>query len=354
MEIRTDKDKISSFLLDDKFRIYRHLLLQLIILMITIGNFFDAPDKLNLTWNRFYGWIGYYLFLNVLVYFNVYVLYPRFLAKNKMLLYIVSVIIFTVFMMFGMMILQEYFYDIAVIHQEPSAAAIFFSIASSLLSMFLFIGGVAAFLLFKQWIQSNQRVYDLKAATSESELKFLKSQINPHFLFNMLNNANILIDEEPDMASGILIKLKELLQYQLNDSLQDKVNLQADIRFLANYLELEKTRRDKFDYEISKNGELENVSVAPLLFIPFVENAVKHNATNEGDSFVRISFSLYRERLTFICQNSIPSVESVKKEKGGLGLINIKRRLDLLFGNNYSLEQTKADNIYTVKLQINV
>lgn len=352
MDALTDKNRISSFLLDDKYHIYRHLLLQLVILMITIGNFFDAPDRLNLSLNRFYGWIGYYLFLNVLVYFNTYVLFPRFLAKNKLLLYILSLIVFVLFMLFIMMLLQEYFYDIAVIHQEPSAVAIFLSITSSLLTMFLFIGGIDAILLLKQWMLGNQRVYDLKAATSQSELLFLKSQINPHFLFNMLNNANILVEEEPDMAADILIKLDELLQYQLNDSIQDKVNLSADIHFLTNYLELEKIRRDKFDYKITKDDSMNHIQVPPLLFIPFVENAVKHNTNGEENSFIHISFSLQQDKLTFICRNSTSEKEIRRKEKGGLGLNNIKKRLELLFGNMYSLEQTKSDNIYTVNLQI--
>lgn len=347
-----NKDKISSFLLNDKYRILRHSLLQLVILVITIGNFFDAPDKLNLSLNRFYGWIGYFLFLNMLAYFNAYVLFPRFLAKGKVTQYIISVVVFLIFSMFIMMILQEYFYDIAVIHQEPSVVAIFLSITSSLLAMLLFIGGISALLLFKQWLINNQRINDLNAITSESELKFLKSQINPHFLFNMLNNANILVEEDPKMASYILTRLDELLQYQLSGSFQDKVRLSDDILFLTNYLELEKIRKDNFEYEILQEGDTSDVYVAPLLFIPFVENAVKHNANIDSCSFIRITFSLQQNRLIFTCQNSA-SENTVRKEgEGGLGLSNIKRRLDLLFGSDYLLEQTKADKTYTVNLQI--
>lgn len=346
------KDRLSSFLIDDKYRIYRHLLMQVFILLISIGNFFDAPDKINLSANRVYGWLGYYVFLNVLVYFNVYVLFPRFLAKKKVGLYILSVVAFTIGMGIVMIWLQDQFYDIAVIHQEPSVAAIILNITSSILAMFLFTGGIAALLSLKQWMTNNRRMGHLKAATSESELKYLKSQINPHFLFNMLNNANILIDDEPEKATDILQNLDEMLQYQLGGSLQEKVKLNDDIRFLRHFLELEKTRRDLFEYTVSIEGDTDNAEVAPLLFIPFVENTVKHNAESKNGSFVHISFCLQNGKLTFTCRNSVSGNTDLPKEKGGLGLTNIRRRLDLLFGENYDLEQTKTDSTYTATLQI--
>ena len=353
MKTTINENIISSFLLDDKYRILRHVLLQIVILMITIGNFFDAPDKLSLTLNRFYGWIGYYLFLNMLVYFNAYVLYPRFLAKNKMFLYIVSVIIFTLFALFIMMILQEYFYDIAVIHQEPSAVAVFLSIASSLLAIILFLGGISAIMLFRQWISNNKRIVELESATMQSELSFLKSQINPHFLFNMINNANILVGEDPNMASRILIKLDDLLKYQFEDSTKDKVRLNADIAFLTDFLDLEKIRRDNFEYTVTKEGEIDNVEVAPLLFIPFVENATKHNLDSENLSYVHISFKVQNQQLIFICENSKP-LRATKKEVGGIGLTNIRRRLNLLYGNNYALEINETDRTYMVNLQLKI
>lgn len=351
MKALTGKDKITSFLLDDKYRLYRHLLLQIVVLSITIGVFFDAPDRPNFSLNRFFGWVGYFLFINMLVYFNAYVLYPRFLAKNKIVLYVASTVIFTLFALFVMMILQEYFYDIAVVHQETTTAIVVLSSVSSLLTLFLFIGGISSVLLLKSRIMTGLRIGELGLATSRSELVFLKSQINPHFLFNMLNNANILVEDDPDTASYILIKLDELLRYQLNDSLRDKVYLNDDIQFLTNFLELEKTRRDKFDYRIRKKGDMEHIQVAPLLFIPFVENAVKHNSSDTENSYVRLSFELTGNELIFICKNSA-SGDPVKKKDGGLGLTNIRRRLDLLFDTGYSLEQSKTDTEYSVYLHL--
>lgn len=353
METLVTNNSIASFLLDRKYHTLRHLSLQFIILMIAIGNFFDAPDKLNLTADRLYSGLGYFAFLNMLVYFNVYVLFPCFLAKRKIVLYILATTGFTLFALVIMLILQTLFYDVAAINQEEtSGMAIFLSITGNLLTIFLFLGGISAILLFKQSTLSNQRIHNLRKATSESELMFLKSQINPHFLFNMLNNANILIEEDPEMASYILLRLDELLRYQLNDSLQDKVNLKAEIQFLTNYLELEKTRRDNFTYQIKQEGDMTHVDIAPLLFIPFVENAVKYNVTGDKDAYVHLSFRLQEDRFSFSCENPIGIHTVTRKEKGGLGLANIRRRLDLLFSDHYSLEQTQTDRIYTVHLQI--
>ncbi len=352
MDTHLDKNSITSFLIDDRYRLYRHLLLQLVLLVISIGNFFDAPDRLHLSLNRFYGWLGYFLFLDVLVYFNAYVLFPFFLAKNKVLLYILSVIAFVCGMSLILIFLQENFYDIGVTHHEPSVVAIVLSITSSLLAIFLFIGGVAALLLLRQWMRNNRHIGELKTATYQSELKYLKSQINPHFLFNMLNNANILIEDDPEMATDILQNLDCLLQYQLGESLQENVSLGADIGFLRNYLELEKTRRDNFEYRITTEGDVENLQVASLLFIPFVENAVKHNFDSDNLSYVHLSFTWRDHTLEFVCENSLPQKETKKEGVGGLGLANIQRRLELLYKDKYTLKQVKTDTVYRVNLNI--
>lgn len=342
---------LSSFVMDDRYAIHRHLVLQGVILAISVGIFFDAPDKLNLSLNRFYGWISYYLFLNMLVYVNVYVLFPRYLAKNKVFAYVVSVFLFTVFSIVIMVILQDLFYDITVMRQTPSAVAVFLSIASSMCTIFLFLGGISMFMLFRQWAIGNRKINSLQVATFRSELNFLKSQINPHFLFNMINNANIMVDEEPEITSHILDKLDRMLQYQFNDSTQDRVLLSADIAFLTDFLALEKVRRDDFEYTVAIEGDMAETEVPPLLFIPFVENAVKHNQ-DVNRSYVHLKFRKEEHRLFFECENSKPS-KPAKRDVGGLGLANIRRRLDLLFENSHLLEIVETETTYTVKLQLN-
>lgn len=349
MEFITEQRKGISFLSDDRYRIHRHIFLQVIILLITIGIFFDTPDTLNLTVNRLWGALTYYLFMNMLVYVNVYFLFPYFLAKDKIGAYIVSLVLFTFLALMILVILQDLFYDIAVTRQDPGAVAIFLSISSSFLAMILFMVGMSAILLFKPLMYSVLKGQELQKVTHESELQFLKSQINPHFLFNTINNANILVADEPEMATHILKKLDDLLRFQFRDGFREAISVVDDIRFLVDYLELEKVRRDRFEFTVEMDGDLNHTFVAPLLFIPFVENAIKHNLDSEAPSYVALHFKVEKETLSFTCENSKPK-HPVRQERGGIGLNNIVRRLHLLYPNRYVLETHETEQRYTVTL----
>ena len=197
-----------------------------------------------------------------------------------------------------------------------------------------------------------KQVVEMETVNKDIEFQALQAQINPHFLFNMLNNANILVKDAPDEASQILEKLDNLLRYQLNDSTRREVFLTADIQFLTSFLELEKVRRDHFEYTIFQEGNMENICIPPLLFIPFVENAVKHNLDSDNLSYVHLYFSVHNKQLTFRCENSKPRVP-VKRE-GGIGLANVKRRLDLLYESRYTLQIEDKETTYNVNLHLNL
>jgi LytS/YehU family sensor histidine kinase len=167
----------------------------------------------------------------------------------------------------------------------------------------------------------------------------------------MLNNANVLTKKDPDKASQVLVKLSDLLRYQLYDSTREKVLLTADIRFLEDFLNLEKVRRDNFDFVISKEGDLNGIQIPPLLFISFVENAVKHNNDATKPSYVNLFFDVRNNELSFKCINSKPNVKAINRS-GGLGLTNIKRRLTLLFPESHVLEIKDDLETYCVTLTI--
>ncbi|MBB2950823.1 sensor histidine kinase [Sphingobacterium sp. JUb56] len=345
-------NSLTRLLIEPEYSLLRTLLLQSAILAISIGIFFDAPDKLNLSTDRILGWFSYHLFLNCLVYVNKNLLFPRFLAKNKMADYLISVVIFTVFALCIMVILQELFYDIAVTRQQPSPIAIFFSITSSLFAIVLFLTGISALQLFKQWLINNHRIHELQLATSRIQQHFLKSQINPHFLFNMINNANILVDDDPITASMILKKFEDILQYQFSETKNALVPLLNDIKFLEDYLELEKLRRDQCDFSLKREGNFDSITVPPLLFVHFVENAVKHSSDRKG-SYVNMEFKVVNRKLYFFCENSKPTTPS-KRVIGGLGLENIKRRLALLYHKKHQLHIADTDQRYTVTLYLDL
>lgn len=366
------EDTLNDFLLKPQFRIYRHLFLLLISTAVAMNILWDVPDKIILSSNRISIAILYLGTTMVMIYFNIYVLVPKFLIKNKFTQYILSAIGLVTFSIIAIIMMQEFLYHIPGISREhvidndinssdyPAQndkwgliLAVLVGVTSSIFGTSLLIAGVSAFMLFRYWTMNNQRISDLKSATLQSELNFLKSQINPHFLFNMLNNANIMVDEDPEMASQILTKLDGMLRYQINDSTRDKVGLNADIIFLTSFLDLEKTRRDHFEYTVTKEGNLDSIEVPPLLFIPFVENAVKHNPDNNNLSYVHLYFEINNNQLIFKCKNSKPT-QPIKQKVGGLGLSNIRRRLDLLYGNNYSLELNETETVYTANLELKI
>ena len=236
--------------------------------------------------------------------------------------------------------------------KDPGRFATFINTFSGILTIGFVTAGSAAISLFTHWLRYNLRIDELESTTLQSELTFLKNQINPHFLFNMLNNANVLIKKNPEEASKVLFKLEDLLRYQINDSSRERVSLASDIRFLNDYLNLEKIRRDNFRFTLSQEGETDAIWIQPLLFIPFVENAVKHSFDSEHPSSVRVFFKVDNNRLEFHCENSKPSVAASKGKVGGIGLANIQRRLGLLYPERYRLELKEDENRYSVILSI--
>lgn len=281
-----------------------------------------------------------------LIYFNIYLLVPRMVFRQKYGSYFLWVLIVSVI-------------SFALVHfsdpytGEPGNVQLTWS---AFLSVFfvvvIILSCTSAIKLFQQWVKDRHRLAELEKHTLEAELERLKSQINPHFLFNMLNNVNVLTRKDPAKASEVVEKLSELLRYQLYDSAQDNILLISDIQFLRNFLHLEKIRRDRFEFTLTISGRPEGIRLPPFLFIPFVENAVKHNADSLHESFVHLSFDIREDSLLFVCENSRPAGPPPGRTRGGLGLANIRRRLDLLYSSRYSLFVRQEEYRYTVQLSI--
>ncbi|MDH6358489.1 histidine kinase [Parabacteroides sp. PF5-9] len=343
---------IIRLLVSPRLRILRHLFLVLFTSSIAAGiTWFMLEERETMTTLQKYG--SLFLFTSLFLggcYLSIYLLTPRLLLKNRWGTYLCSVMGIVLGIMIVSVLVEMLLGNEGETVEETSIILGIISFMSSFLSLTLLFVGTSALVLFKYWIQDMQQAEELESATLQSELKLLENQINPHFLFNMLNNANIMIKSNPDMAIHIIARLEDMLHYQMNDSSRKEVTLKEEIVFLNDYLELEKTRRDYFNYTITKEGEPDHIQIPPLLFITFVENAVKHNQDSRTASYVYLLFRKSAGKLTFICENSIPR-KSPEKEVGGIGLTNAKRRLDLLFKDNYRLEQTKTDTNYTVKLE---
>lgn len=340
-----------EFLSNPKYRIYRHLMLVVILFFMSVMNVLEFYNGIGIL----YAFIATLFTFSFPIYTNLYILVPRYFIQNKIATYVFLLLIIILISLFFLAISLQYVWQMygsklpyTTGDRDPHSIL---NIISAIVAITLFVSGTTSLSLFRRWMTSDRQIHELENATMQTELEQLKNQINPHFLFNMLNNANILVKENPDEASLVLSRLNELLQYQLNDSSKNDVLLSADITFLTSFLELEKIRRDNFEFTVSQHGPIDNKLIPPLLFIPFVENAVKHNPDSENLSYVHLHFEINSETLIFTCINSKPT-PSVKTENGGLGLSNIKRRLELLFPNKHTLELTDSETKYTVKLHL--
>jgi LytS/YehU family sensor histidine kinase len=189
--------------------------------------------------------------------------------------------------------------------------------------------------------------------TAEAELTWLKHQLNPHFLFNTLNNISSLTQIDPDKAQESIGQLSDLLRYALYDSESEKVQLSSEIEFMDNYIDLMALRCNEMTtVEKSLEAPSRPVEVAPLLFISLVENAFKHGVNARYPSFVKVSMRLEGDDLVFTCDNSLFEKQGTDQIGSGIGLENMKRRLELLYPGRYSYEQTAAGDTYHVKVTL--
>ena len=337
-------------LVSRRFRVARHLLLQVLILLLTLPSLGSEEEVFIVNSERLWGGIIFYAGLNILCYLNIYLLVPRLLLTGRINRYKWGILVLMTAFFIYALILEAQLSDMP--YQSMSFFRAFIGFAASFLMIGLILFATSTMVLFMQWMNEQKRIGELKLATKQSELNMLKQQINPHFLFNMLNNANVLLNRTPKEASQVLFRLEELLNYQLNDSTKELVDLDSDINFLNDFLNLEKIRRDHFTYSITKEGDTTRIKVPPLLFIPFVENAIKHNPDNVNESYVNIQFKIENDELYFRCENSKPAVALTKSKVGGLGLANIRRRLELLYARQHTLSIVDGEKQFTVVLII--
>lgn len=337
-----DKNLLLQFFISKKYRWFRHLILICFSILVL---YYSEPEYTEPT--ETYSRMVTFFQILFLAYINMYFLVPKFLFKNKYIIYGLLILAITLFLSFIHRVSSYFFKPNLLPHQDDTINFLSFSFVILVLTI-----ASACVKLFQQWILDTQLINELEKANTNAELEQLKNQINPHFLFNMLNNANVLTKKDPEKASQVLMKLSDLLRYQLYDSARDKVLLTSDIHFLEDFLNLEKVRRDNFDFMISKEGNLSGVQIPPLLFISFVENAVKHNNDTSKSSYVNLFFDIRNEELFFKCINSKPILKAVNTSSGGLGLTNIKRRLELLFPLLHTLEIEDNPETYCVTLTL--
>jgi two-component system, LytTR family, sensor kinase len=207
---------------------------------------------------------------------------------------------------------------------------------------------------FENWIDSIRNQAEIETRQLRAENELLKSQISPHFLFNTLNNIDSFIFSEPQKASETLISLSDMLRYMIYETKVEKVLFAKELDYITNYINLQKIRINNAKAVVfSVKGNYDDVFVAPLIFLPFIENAFKHVSNREEDGAIKIDFDIENNKLKFKCINNFDE-KIDDKNTGGFGLENVKRRLDLMYKNKYELTINKTISIFDVGLLIDL
>jgi LytS/YehU family sensor histidine kinase len=214
--------------------------------------------------------------------------------------------------------------------------------------------------LTKNWIKARRREQSLEKEKLETELKFLKSQFNPHFLFNTINSIFVLIHKNPMMASESLAKFSDLLRYQLYECNEQQIPLEQELTYLENFIELEKLRQDDGNFKLTIQFEQPysgDLSIAPFVLMPFIENAFKHvSQRKDQTNWIRMNLRFDKQQLYFTITNSISVINNSSElmAYSGIGLKNVKRRLDLIYPEGHDLRIEKDSEHFEVTLRLDL
>lgn len=331
------------FLVSPELRWIRYLVLILVLSTISFNQvfiiFIDYRDVLG-------GWIYaftslYLLTYMAVVYLNLSILFPRYLLKRRYMAYLsllsVAMVVALLIQMTVEYLAYSYWPELYARGPYFSVPMVMDYISSFMLSTLCMIGGTMTVLL-KEWMIEHQRVSQMEKAHVLSEVEQLKEQVSPELLFKTLHRAGQLTLHDTEKASKMLMKLSQLLRYQLYDCSRAKVLLSSEINFLTNYLTLEQDSQSQFGYVFTSEGEVNRMLVPPLLFIPFVQHIVK--LINEQQVLIPVILNIRLKAangtILFTCLCAQVNLSTDK------GLERIIQRLNLLYGNHYGLVLTEG------------
>ena len=229
-----------------------------------------------------------------------------------------------------------------------------FAITNAMSIVALLNGGMGLLIKgFIKWFADIKLKEDLNKKNFDTELALIKSQINPHFLFNTINNIDILIEKNPVKASNYLNKLSDIMRFMLYETKTEKIPLSKELNYIEKYIELQKIRTANPDFvHYSIDGNTEGVFIAPMLLIPFIENAFKHSEGVKTGNVIAINVLITNDLIQFNCRNKYVLNNTIKEENSGLGNDLIQKRLALLYPNTHTLTIDNKENIYEVCLSI--
>ena len=298
------------------------------------------------------------LFFAAAVYTNLYVLFPRFLKqKNYIFYFFWLIVLLTAFSLSLQFLYSKPLTKIMGLEDSKSFntnihAAYFYLIL-------LYVGVTSVLKFINDWISLqdvNLKLAKIEKQKLEAELKTLKGQLNPHFLFNSLNNIYSLSLIKSDKVPELILKLSDLMRHIIYESKENFISLEKELEFVNNFIELQRIRTsDKTNINYQITGKIPSAKIAPLIFEPFIDNAFKHGLPGtENPDFINISFNFNKEDfLLFKIENNFSDYSTQNSKNSGIGLENVKQRLKLLYApEDFNLNISRKDNIHVVSLEL--
>lgn len=287
-------------------------------------------------------------------YVNYFIFLPRFLQRRNVWVYLAEFILPFALIMFVRINLERFWIDGFTRTEEYLYTTRF---VVQVITTNLFIVIFVAMLRFAlEWLEFEAKKKEVENERLTAELNFLKAQINPHFLFNTLNNLYYLAYSKSENTTEVIAKLSQMMRYMIYDSNHPKVLLSKEIEYMESYISLERLRlNDQIPIKFEISGNTDNVWITPLIFITFLENAFKHGVSNSNPkAWVNISIDLHDKECIYKVENSRTSDQKDAGEKSGIGLQNVKRRLELSYPGQYKLVTEEIPGKYLMKLNLSL
>jgi two-component system LytT family sensor kinase len=312
------------------------------------------------------------VFLVLFYYINTLILIPQFLVREKWLVYILSIAVCLWIFLYAPRQIATWIAEPEPFNpanrpyiknplykgkypldgamrggQRPGSEAY-----NTILFLLIFTVGTSISVI-QRWLKTEQNRKETENEKLNTELSFLKSQVNPHFFFNTLNNIYSLAVVRSEKTAPAVMKLSAIMRYILTETQRDYVPLSNEVDFIHNFIDLQKVRlTDKVTLNFSNEGSIDNLLVAPLLFIPFVENAFKYGVSTKESSNINIVIKTEESKILFSSVNYIVPSENNLMENTGIGINNVKRRLELMYPGKHKLTTEEKNNYYNVNLEI--
>lgn len=283
--------------------------------------------------------------------FNYYLI-PKLLLKNKRKKFFAFAFV-AIVMFFYIQLLLTLFLVVKLLYAEHRLFPEMIDVVMLFFNLFFVVFIAIAIKFYKRWSEKDYREQKVQKEKIEVEMQMLKAQINPHFLFNTLNSIYVLAMKKSEQTANIVMKLSDILDYILYKIDAPMIDISTEIQIIENYIELEKIRfTDRFNLDFTSSFISKDIQIPPMLIIPFVENAFKHGVAKSMEkSWIKIAINENHQMLDIVISNS-KSQNPIKSKTGGIGLINVKKRLDLLFNDRYRLDISEKNNRFDVFLSL--